>query len=59
MPGYRFILQWLAALGRAHLHDALEKIAVAGREQIRRDGRFVRVNVVAHAVHPDIIQLCV
>jgi hypothetical protein len=34
----------------------LEQIAVAGREKIRRDSGVVRVDVVAHAVHPDVIQ---
>ena len=42
--------------GLTHLHDALEKIAVTGCKKIPRDFAVVRVNVVAHAVCPDVIQ---
>ncbi|AAU49667.1 hypothetical protein BMA2475 [Burkholderia mallei ATCC 23344] len=40
----------------AHLHDALEQVAVAGREQIRRSRRVARVGVVAHAAYSEVNQ---
>ena len=40
---------------RVQLDHALKQIAVAGREQFRRR-RFVRVDGVAHAIRPEVIQ---